>query len=65
MFKVPTTQTSYLYVDNLLIPKSYSPELKNLKEKKEVEFEMNRLGKLLYFYGMKFVKIKKDMIMHQ
>lgn len=54
-----------LYVDDFLITRSHSSEIKNLKFRTTVEFEMVGLDKLSYFLGMTFFKFKKGMVMHQ
>lgn len=54
-----------LYVDDLLINGSNSFEIEYLKDEMKAKFEMFDLGKLSCFLGMKFVKVKEGVIIHQ
>jgi len=54
-----------LYVDDRLITSSSTLEIKKVKNKMKSEFEMTYLGKLSFFLGMKFVKLKNGIVMHQ
>lgn len=48
----------FLCVDDLIITRNYLHALEKLKAQMNEEFEMTDLGRLSYFLGMEFVKIK-------
>lgn len=54
-----------LYVDDLLITGSKTSEIEKVKNKLKSEFEMADLGELSFFIGMKFLKMKTRIVMHQ
>lgn len=54
-----------LQAGHFLITKSHSIAIENPNGKMKVEFEMNNFGKLSYFYGMWFRKVKEGIIMHE
>ena len=39
-------------------------EIKKVKEKLKLEFEMSDLGELSFFLGMEFMKLRAGMVMH-
>jgi hypothetical protein len=54
-----------LYVDDLLITGSKTSEIDKVKGKLKSEFEIADLGELSFFLGMKFLKVKDGVVMHQ
>lgn len=59
------TMIIYLYVDDLLITRSKTSEIENVKNKLKSEFEVTDLGELSFFIGMEFLKMKTGIMMHQ
>ena len=54
-----------MYVDDLLITSSSTSEIKKVKKKLKLKFEMTDIGELSFFLGMEFVKLRAGMVMHQ
>lgn len=55
----------FMYVDDLFITDFHAFEIENLTKKMKAKFKMTLIGKLTFFFGMEFVKVKEDMVMHQ
>jgi len=53
-----------LYVDDLLVTGSSEALLHEFKEHMLNELEMNDIGKLIYFFGIKFTETKEGILMH-
>jgi len=54
-----------LYVDDLLITSNNEKLIKDCEEELMKEFEMNDLGKLIYFLGIEFTQTPSGVVMHQ
>nr|KYP66211.1 Retrovirus-related Pol polyprotein from transposon TNT 1-94 [Cajanus cajan] len=54
-----------LYVDDLLITGNHIGDVEVIKRELMHEFEMTYPGKLSYFLGFEFVKVKEGLMMHQ
>ena len=54
-----------LYVDDTLITGSSTSEIKKVKDKLKLEFEMTDFGEISFFLGIEFVKLKAWMVMHK
>jgi len=54
-----------LYIDDMLVTGSNTNLINKFKSQMHNEFEMNDLGKLLYFLGTEFQNMEVGTIMHQ